>query len=131
MNRYTVIWIPSAENELGQIWLAASDRENVALASHKIDVALRDDAEGMSVEIDEGLRGLEISPLRVLFEVLSGNVSSYACVALMAVHGRRFVGAGGTLLFAQRAYQTTNRSSSPLALSVASRQRWSDPQCGA
>ena len=73
MSRYTVVWVPSAERELGEIWLASSDRERVTLASNTIDARLREHTEAMSIEIAEGLRGLEIAPLRILFEVLSND----------------------------------------------------------
>ena len=70
MSRRTVVWVPSAENELGEIWLAASDRNDVTSASQKIDEALQRNLQTTGVEVAEGLRGLEVSPLRVLFEVL-------------------------------------------------------------
>jgi hypothetical protein len=38
--RFTVTWHPSAERELAQIWLQATDREGVARAADQIDQVL-------------------------------------------------------------------------------------------
>ena len=38
--RFTVTWHPSAEQELAEIWLQASDRENVTQAANIIDRVL-------------------------------------------------------------------------------------------
>ncbi len=38
--RFTVTWHPSAEQELAEIWLEASDRERVAQAANTIDQVL-------------------------------------------------------------------------------------------
>jgi hypothetical protein len=39
--RYTVLWEPSAEAELAQIWLDAADRRAVQEAADRIDSTLR------------------------------------------------------------------------------------------
>ena len=74
MTRHTVIWVPSAEAELGEIWLAATDQMDIANASNFIDRLLRDQAGNAGDQVAEGLRGLDCSPLRVLFEVLRDDL---------------------------------------------------------
>jgi hypothetical protein len=41
---YTVVWVPSAEQELAALWMAAADRDAVTRAAHEIDQQLRTDA---------------------------------------------------------------------------------------
>ena len=38
---YSVVWKPSAKDELADIWLGAVDRNAVTQAAHAIDVVLR------------------------------------------------------------------------------------------
>ena len=38
--RFTVTWHPSAENELAEIWLRATDRQDITQAANSIDQAL-------------------------------------------------------------------------------------------
>lgn len=40
---YTVDWLPSAEQELADVWTNAPDRAAVNAASNRIDAALRRD----------------------------------------------------------------------------------------
>jgi hypothetical protein len=37
---YSVVWVPSAEQELAAVWLAAPDRPAVSAAAHRIDQRL-------------------------------------------------------------------------------------------
>ena len=74
MTRHTVIWVPSAENELGEIWLVATDQEEVANAANTIDRVLRDQAASAGEEVAEDWRRLDCPPLRVLFEVLAEDL---------------------------------------------------------
>jgi len=69
MTRYIVTWIESAQAELAQIWIDASDRQAVTAATHAIDKELVEDAATKGSELREGLRELSVSPLRVLFIV--------------------------------------------------------------
>lgn len=55
MNRYTVVWVQSAEDELVEAWLAAEDRNAVTSATHVIDQELGTDASSKGEEISEGL----------------------------------------------------------------------------
>ena len=69
MTRYTVVWVQSVEDELVELWLAASDRNEVTAATHAIDKELGSDAESKGDDLAEGLRSLNIPPLRVIFTV--------------------------------------------------------------
>ena len=40
MTRFTVIWHREAEGELVELWLSASDRNEISAAVQSIDVAL-------------------------------------------------------------------------------------------
>jgi plasmid stabilization system protein ParE len=39
--RYTVVWLPSAEEELANIWNGAADRQAVSRAANEIEILLR------------------------------------------------------------------------------------------
>ncbi len=67
---YTVVWLPSALNELAAIWLAAADRASVTAASHRIDQRLSVNplAEGESPD-NEAERIAFEPPLQVLARV--------------------------------------------------------------
>ena len=69
MTRYIVTWVESAQEELAQIWIDASDRQAVTAATHAIDRELVEDAATKGSELREGLRELTVPPLRVLFLV--------------------------------------------------------------
>jgi hypothetical protein len=73
MTRRTVIWIPSAEDQLAEIWLAANDREAISGAADTIDAVLKSNAEVLGHEVAEGLKGLDCEPLRVLFEIADND----------------------------------------------------------
>ncbi|MBW3543774.1 MAG: type II toxin-antitoxin system RelE/ParE family toxin [Planctomycetes bacterium] len=67
--RYTVIWVRGVRERLTTIWLDATDREAITKASHAIDVELAVDPSRKGSPLREGLRVLEIPPLRVLYSV--------------------------------------------------------------
>lgn len=69
MIRYTVVWPGGAQDELAELWIAASDRSAVAAAANDIDVELSEDAAAKGEQLSEGLRALFAPPLRVLFAV--------------------------------------------------------------
>jgi hypothetical protein len=70
MTRRTVVWIPSAERELAELWLASSMRDRITMAVDAVDSALSQDAEAVGSPLAEGLFALDEPPLRVLFEIL-------------------------------------------------------------
>ena len=67
MTRFTVTWHPDAEGELVELWLSASDRNEIASAVQAIDLALSSDASSKGDAVAEGLRSFITPPLRVLF----------------------------------------------------------------
>lgn len=69
MTRFTVTWDDEAINDLADIWMQATDPAAVTTASDIVDRTLRLDADCQGKEVQEGLRYLIVSPLRVLFEV--------------------------------------------------------------
>ena len=70
----TVIWSPSAEQELAQIWNDASDRALVSEAANEIDAALARNP----LNFGEARRGITrvafVKPLAVLFDVHEDQV---------------------------------------------------------
>ena len=69
MTRYTVVWVQSVEDELVELWLAANDRNDVTAATHAIEKELGSDAASKGGDLAEGLRALNMPPLRVIFTV--------------------------------------------------------------
>ncbi len=67
MTRFTVVWDESARDELANLWMAAPDRNAVTQASNAIDAELAEDPDRKGAPLSEGLRGLSIPPLRVVF----------------------------------------------------------------
>lgn len=73
MSRYTVVWLRDAIDELGEIWLAASNRNVIAAASAEIDRNLATDASLKGRPLSEGLRVYDAPPLRAVFSVSDGD----------------------------------------------------------
>ncbi len=69
MTRYTVVWLRDAIDELGEIWMAAEDRNAVTAASAEIDRELACDATSKGKPLSEGLRVYDAPPLRGVFSV--------------------------------------------------------------
>jgi mRNA-degrading endonuclease RelE of RelBE toxin-antitoxin system len=67
---YTVVWLQDAADQLIEIWLAASDRNEITAAVEALDQLLADDPiDWMSREVSEGLRAITVLPLRVIYVV--------------------------------------------------------------
>lgn len=66
---FDVIWIPSAENQLADIWVNAADRSAVTEASSRIDQILGTDPNGAGESRTDGRRILIELPLVVYYEV--------------------------------------------------------------
>ena len=66
---YTVIWLESAEAELTELWLNASNRDQVTSAASEIDVRLRTNPEIEGESRSGERRILLVAPLGVTFEV--------------------------------------------------------------
>jgi len=66
--RYTVVWLPSAQDELADIWIQAADRQAITAAAHRIDRTLARDADRKG-QIFHQHRVLIDAPLAVTFSV--------------------------------------------------------------
>jgi hypothetical protein len=69
VNRYTVVWLRDAIDELGEIWLASQDRNSITVASAEIDRELASNATAKGKPLSEGLRVYDAPPLRAVFSV--------------------------------------------------------------
>ncbi|MGE3809309.1 MAG: hypothetical protein AB7K24_31985 [Gemmataceae bacterium] len=67
--RFTVIWRPSATNELADIWVKATDRRQITETTFAIDQELSVDPESKGEQFDEHRRILIDLPLAVMFTV--------------------------------------------------------------
>jgi hypothetical protein len=66
---YTVLWSPTAEQELADLWLQATDRDPVTRAAHAIDQRLQTDPENEGESRPGDRRVLFVPPLGVIFFV--------------------------------------------------------------
>ncbi len=71
--RYMVLWTPTAERFLAEIWLDATDRNAVTQAAHALDQALRNDAHLCGESREGDLRILFEPPLRLTKAALGGS----------------------------------------------------------
>ena len=67
--RWTVTWMPSAQQELALVWTLALDRNSVTFASNQIDRILSVDADAVGDLLFDTVRILIVAPLGVEFEV--------------------------------------------------------------
>ena len=67
--KFTVIWIPSAERELAQLWESADDRRDITLASNAIDRRLAESADRAGESRDGDDRIDFERPLGIRFRV--------------------------------------------------------------
>jgi hypothetical protein len=69
MNRYTVVYLAEAEDDLIAVWTDATDRDHVAESANDADRLLAENPLHNSVYLSEQLRRRDIPPLRFYFEV--------------------------------------------------------------
>lgn len=69
MKHYTVVWVPSAQTKLAELWLDASDPSLVQSASDFIDVVLATHPHSLGRELSAGLRIASVGPLEILYRV--------------------------------------------------------------
>ncbi len=67
--KFTVVSTPLADLQLGDIWLRAANPQEVADASDRIDVRLRNDPHTVGELRPDGRRIVILPPLTVAFEV--------------------------------------------------------------
>jgi hypothetical protein len=68
---YTVIWTPSAEQDLAAAWLAAANRPAVTVAAHAIEQDLRRTPLTVGESRESSISRVAVSPpLSVTFDVI-------------------------------------------------------------
>jgi mRNA-degrading endonuclease RelE of RelBE toxin-antitoxin system len=70
---YSVDWSDDAIATLAQIWLQAPDRVAITAAAATIDRLLAASPRANGTPVSEGLYAIEVSPLRVQFEISEEN----------------------------------------------------------
>jgi hypothetical protein len=81
---YTVTWLPSAIDELTELWIQASDRQAVSVAANRIDRRLRIDAHVQGAE-HQDVRILNEPPLMVTFAVYPDDCLAEVIQVVLAV----------------------------------------------
>ena len=66
---YTVVWRPSAERALAEIWISAGDRRRVTDAANSIDALLRTAPLEVGESRMSNIRILTVLPLSVYYDV--------------------------------------------------------------
>jgi plasmid stabilization system protein ParE len=66
---FTVVWLPTAQDALADIWVHSADRQAVADAANRIDRALRLKPESLG-RPQQGYRVYADPPLIVAYQVL-------------------------------------------------------------
>ncbi len=79
--KYTVLWTPTAEQDLAAVWLAAADRNAITSAAHTIDRLLAQDPETRGEVCFDTVRALSVPPLGVEFEVIEPDRMVYVLSA--------------------------------------------------
>jgi len=67
--RFTVVWFPSAQARLTELWLSASDKQRVTDAANRIDKLLAADPLGIGESRTAKVRLLVELPLAVYYQV--------------------------------------------------------------
>jgi plasmid stabilization system protein ParE len=75
--KFSVVWTPTAQDDLARIWLQASDRSAVSSAAQTIDQALERDPQEQGESRRESVRVLMVTPLGVDFEVIEEDRRVY------------------------------------------------------
>ena len=70
---YTVIWKPSAEQLLADIWLSATVRRAVTIATARIDYLLGNVPTSVGTPLFDTVRSLIVWPLGVEYEVIDAD----------------------------------------------------------
>jgi hypothetical protein len=71
--KYTVTWLPSALNQLADVWNRAADRNAVTAASDAIDRDLERDPLGIGESRSGATRIHIVAPLAVYYDVDPGR----------------------------------------------------------
>jgi hypothetical protein len=65
--KYTVVNAPVADHQLANIWLTATDRQQVADSFNRIELSLKHDAHLQGRDHPSGWRVISVAPLVVSF----------------------------------------------------------------
>jgi hypothetical protein len=71
--KYTVVWLPDVMNELARLWLDATDREAVSLATARIDGLLAAAPHDYGESRQHPMRVLLCHPLGVEYKIDEGD----------------------------------------------------------
>ena len=66
---FRVLWWDDALTDLAQLWIDAEDKAAVTNAASKTDLMLVTEPASKGEDVAEGLRRLEVGPLRVYFQI--------------------------------------------------------------
>jgi hypothetical protein len=69
--KFTVTWVPDAEAELAELWMASPDRDSVRVAADRIDSQLRYNPQSAGESRAGGRRILIVPPIAVTYRVLA------------------------------------------------------------
>jgi plasmid stabilization system protein ParE len=86
--KYTVLWTPTAEQDLAAIWMDAQDRNAVTSAASSIDALLGEQADTQGESRYGKVRIMFAPPLGVEFEALEEDRTVYV-LAVWAFHTGR------------------------------------------
>ena len=67
---WTILWLPDAEKELADVWVASNDRARVTLAADQIDKKLKRNPADAGESRSTGRRILIVPPLVATFRML-------------------------------------------------------------
>ena len=67
--KYTVLWLPDAEQRLASIWIEANQREAITKAANEIDELLKHNPYEHSESREKGRRIIFSSPLGAVIRV--------------------------------------------------------------
>lgn len=70
---FTVVWRPTAERSLAQIWTGAAHRQDVADAANLIDALLRTSPLDVGESRVANVRLLTVPPLSIYYEVFADD----------------------------------------------------------
>ncbi len=69
MNRFTVVWLEDAQNELAEVWLDSGRSEAVTTAAATIERHLRESPPAHGQHLAEGLWKIYRHPLKIYYSV--------------------------------------------------------------
>ena len=71
--KFTVVWKPTAENKLAEIWAEASDRQEVTEAADSMDLLLGTSPKEVGESRGENTRIITVPPLSAYYDVFEDD----------------------------------------------------------